>query len=150
MPGGVIEGRVTSSGDDALGLMLASDDSPFGGGQVVVPRGSLTSLQISMGKHGHALLGLLVGTASFAAIGASVEVDPNDCGDDSTAFCSRGEAVGAMAFFGAGLGALVGAVIKTERWQNVSVEVLAPRSTAGRTAPRPRGAAVTAQVAFRF
>jgi hypothetical protein len=150
MPGGVIEGRVTSSTDDALGLMLPSDDSPFGGGQVVVPRGSLTSLQISMGKKGHALLGLLVGTASLAAIGAFAEVDPDDCGDDSTAFCSRAEAVGGMAFVGAGLGALVGAVIRTERWQNVSVEVLAPRSGAGRAAARRRGAALGAQVAFRF
>jgi hypothetical protein len=150
LPGGVVEGRVTSSTDDALGLMLASDDSPFGGGQMVIPRTSVASLQMSMGRHGHTLLGLLVGTASFAAIGAFVEVDPNDCGPDSSAFCSRGEAIGGMALVGAGIGALAGAAVRTERWQNVSVEVLAPRSSGLRAAPRSRGGAFAAQIAFRF
>jgi hypothetical protein len=150
MPGGVVEGRVTSSTDDTLGLIVASEDSPFGGGMMTIPRESVTSLQISTGKHGHALWGALVGAAAFAAWGAAAAVDPNDCGSDSIAFCSRGEAVGGMALVGAGVGALVGAAVKVERWQNVSVEVLAPRSSAARPVPRGRSAAVAANVVFRF
>jgi hypothetical protein len=150
MPGGVVEGRVTSSTDDTLGLMIAADDSPFGGGTMVIPRASVTNLQVSMGKHGHALWGALIGAGAFAALGATAAVDPNDCGSDSMAFCSRGEAIGGMALVGAGVGALAGAAVRHERWQNVSVEVLAPRSSAIRSTLPGRGAAVAARVALRF
>jgi hypothetical protein len=150
MPGGIVEGRVTSSTDDALGLAVASQDSPFGGGTMVIPRASVTSLQMAMGKHGHALWGMLIGAAAFAALGATVTVDPNDCGPDSTAFCSRGEAIGGFALVGAGVGALIGVAVKHERWQNVSVEVLAPRSRAMRSVPSGRGGAVAVHVALRF
>lgn len=148
IPGGTVEGRVVSSTDEALALMLGADDAPFGGGQVVIPRASLTSVKVSMGRRGHALHGAVLGALLGAAGGAAAEVDPQDCDSSSDAFCSQGEAIAVSAAGGALLGALVGAVVKTEKWQKVSVEVLAPRSATGRSGVRPVG--VAAQVAFRF
>jgi hypothetical protein len=151
LPGGWVEGRVTSSSDDAFGLMIASEDSPFGGGQMVVPRASVTHVQVSLGYKRYALLGALFGAMAGAAAGAAAPVDPSTCDSySSDAFCSRGEAV---AFSAAGfslIGALVGHFVKTERWQNVSVEVLATRSSSSRSVGPARGAAVAAQVALRF
>lgn len=150
LPGGSVEGRVASSTDDTLGLMVADNDVPFGGGPLVVPRASVTSLQVSLGPRRYTLPGAVVGALLGAAGGAASEVDPRDCGANSEAFCSQGEAIAISAVAGAALGALVGHVVKTERWQKVDVEVLAPRSASGRAGHRGRGAAVAAQVAFRF
>jgi hypothetical protein len=151
MPGGLVQGRVTSSTDEALGLMIASDDSPFGGGQLVVPRESVTSLQVSLGYKRYTLVGALFGAIAGAAGGAAATVDTATCDSwSSDTYCSRAEAIAVSAGAGALLGALVGHFVKTERWQNVSVEVLAPRSTAGRPVARGRGGAVAARVAFRF
>jgi hypothetical protein len=152
LPGGAVEGLVASSDDQTLGLLIASEDAPFGGGALTIPRASVGSLRISMGKRAHKGLGAVFGALALGATGFAAEVDPDDCGPNSNAFCSRGEAIAVSTLGGALLGALVGAVVKTERWQNVSVEVLAPRSAAGPGAPAPgrRGTAVGARVALRF
>ena len=151
LPGGFVVGRVTSSTDDALGVTVAGDDSPFMGAPIVIPRASVTSAQVSLGRHSYWKMGALFGAIAGAGAGAAATIDPATCDSySSDTFCSRGEAIGISAVAGALLGGLVGAVIKTEKWQKVSVEVLAPRSSAGRAAPRGRGGAVAAQIAVRF
>ena len=151
LPGGFVVGRVTSSTDDVLGLTLAGDDSPFTGTPIVIPRASVTSAQVSLGRHSYWKMGALFGAIAGAAAGAAAPIDPATCDSySSDTFCSRGEAIGISAVAGAFLGGLVGAVIKTEKWQKVSVEVLAPRSSADRAGPRRHGGAVAARVAVRF
>jgi hypothetical protein len=150
MPGGLVEGRVAFSTDDSLGLTVASDDAPFGGGAIVVPRASVTSLQVSMGHKRFGLVGALFGAIAGAAAGTASTVDESTCDSwSSDTYCSRGEAIAVSAAAGALLGAIAGHFIKIERWQNVSVEVLAPRVGA-RAVPRGRGGELAAQVALRF
>jgi hypothetical protein len=118
---------------------------------MLIPRASLTSVQVSLGTKRHTLLGALFGAIAGAAAGASAPIDTATCESySSDTFCSRGEAVAAMTVVIGAIGAGVGALIKTEKWQKVSVEVLAPRSSASGAAPRGRGVAVAAQVAVRF
>ena len=151
LPGGFVVGRVTSSTDAALGLTVAGDESPFTGTPILIPRASVTRAEVSLGRHSYWKVAALFGAMAGAAGGAAATIDPATCDSySSDTFCSRGEAIGISAAAGALLGGLVGAVIKTEKWQKVSVEVLAPRSSAGRAAPRGRGGAIAAQVAVRF
>ena len=148
LPGGVVEGRVGSSTDEALGLVLPGPaDAPFGT-PVLVPRSSVTRLQVSVGYRRYTLHGAALGALAGAAAGAAWEVDPATCDSySSDTFCSRGEAVAIGALSFAAIGALVGHLVKTERWQNVSVEALAPpRSSSG----GGRGPTVGARIAVRF
>ncbi len=151
LPGGVVVGRIGSSTDDALGLVLPGpDDSPFGT-PVLVPRASVTRIQVSLGYKRHTLQGAILGAVAGAALGAAWEVDPATCDSySSDTFCSRGEAVAAGSLGFAVIGALVGHIVKTERWQNVSVEALAPRSSDASSRPRGRLAAAGLAVTVRF
>jgi hypothetical protein len=151
LPGGMIEGRVTSSTDDALGLVLPGpDDSPFGGTPVVVPRASVTDARVYIGTRRYTLFGAVGGALAGAALGAAAQVDEYNCDASSDAFCSRGEAIAIGAGSGALIGGVVGHFVKTERWQRVSIEALAPRSSAGPSRPRARGAAAGLAVTVRF
>ena len=60
--------------------------------------------------------GLLVGLAAGVALGFAFPVDGADCGPETPNFCSRGEALAGSAVVFAGVGAAVGAFIKSERW----------------------------------
>jgi hypothetical protein len=151
LPGGMIEGRVTTSTDDALGLVLPGpNDSPFGGTPVVVPRSSVTDARVYIGTKRYTAVGGLAGGLAGAALGAAAQVDDSDCGTNSDAFCSRGEAIVIGAVTGALIGGVVGHFVKTERWQRVSIEALAPRSSAGPSRPRVRRAAAGLAVTVRF
>ena len=151
LPNGVVVGRVTSSTDEALGLMIASDGSPFTGTPMLIPRASVTSVQVSLGTKRYTLPGALFGAIAGAAAGAAAPIDTATCDSySSDTFCSRGEAVAVMTVASGVIGAVVGALIKTEKWQRVSVEVLAPRSSASRAAPTGHRGGVAAQVALRF
>lgn len=151
LPGGMVEGRVTSSTADALGLLLPGpEDSPFGGTPVVVPRASVTDARVYLGTRRYALLGGVAGTLVGAALGAAAQVDEYNCDASSDAFCSRGEAIAIGAATGALIGAVVGHFVKTDRWQRVSVEALAPRSSAGPSRSRGRWASAGLAVTVRF
>ena len=151
LPGGVVEGRVGSSTDEALGLVLPGPaDAPFGT-PVLVPRASVTRLQVSVGYRRYTLHGAALGALAGAAAGAAWEVDPATCDSySSETFCSRGEAVAIGALSFAAIGALVGHLVKTERWQNVSVEALAPPRSSDTSRPRGRWAAAGLAVTVRF
>jgi hypothetical protein len=94
----------------------------------------LGGLEVSEGRRGHARVG--AGAGFLAGIGAALVV-LNSGG--STAPCDRarnqdamsaGECIGwkaAGGIAGAALGALVGALIRTERWRDVPLETLRAR-----------------------
>ncbi len=105
---------------DADSLILAGS-----GQRWVVPRHLVTQVDSSRGEHGHALLGLAVGGAVAFVVGAILfSPDSNACtgsGDyaENCRLYRAGIVVG-----GAGLGALVGALIRTEQWAPVPLEAL--------------------------
>jgi hypothetical protein len=80
--------------------------------RTAIPRAAIVHLELSQGRHGHAVNGLLIG----AVVGA-VALSAINAADPETG--QTGEYVW-VALVGAGLGALpgagVGALVKTERW----------------------------------
>jgi hypothetical protein len=120
--------RVVSTAVSARleGAVVAVDETqltlaPDGGTPLKLPLQSVTRMEVSLGRKRNPLWGMLIGGLAFAALGAAAPVDPNDCGENSDNLCSRGEAIGGLALVGAGLGAGVGALIKTERWAPIAV-----------------------------
>ena len=71
-------------------------------------------------------------------MGATVAVDPTQCGTNDEAFCSRGEAMAVMGGTLAAIGALVGSAIKTDVWTPVALDALG--------APAGRGPATGLQL----
>lgn len=122
--------------DDTM-VTLAQDDGP----PLRIPLQSIAHMDASLGRKRNTLKGLLIGTASFAALGFAFPVDPNDCGPYSDNLCSRGEAVAGSALVGAALGAGIGALIKSERWTPITVALKTPRAT--RRGARPVAVAVS-------
>jgi hypothetical protein len=110
----------------------------------LVPLASVERLEVRTGRRSHWLLG---GGVGFV-VGAGVTYAVLSSGG-STALCNRsqnqdamstGECLGLAAaggVVGAGLGALVGAFIKSDRWEDVAPDRfrlgLAPRPTGGLT-----------------
>ncbi len=115
---------LASREDPVVGVLVAQDrdslrvqsrpDSP----PIVFARAGVTGAEASLGRHGHAgtgaLVGLLAGGVAGAALGSS-------CEDD---FLCPGTGGGALLLGGTGLvfGALVGVLIRTERWEWVYPE----------------------------
>lgn len=83
---------------------------------VELPRDMIAKLEVSDGKKGHALVGLLSGVALGAVLGAVEKVDQNCIGEGCF---TKGENIGYGALGGGVVGALVGALIKTDRWVEV-------------------------------
>jgi hypothetical protein len=109
---GRIEGTVIKLDGKSL-LVAGSERTP-----VSVPRQAITQLEVSHGRHGHALLGMGMGAAIGAVLGAAVGstgcVPAVGCGDS---YSGGAAALGAL---GGGLwGAGIGALIRTERWSAV-------------------------------
>jgi hypothetical protein len=90
-----------------------------------VPRQLLTQVDSSRGKRGHALLGIVAGGVVGLAVGA-VMFSPNSSaceGSGNYAQNCRWYRAGVVVA-GAGLGLLVGAQIRTERWVPLRLEAL--------------------------
>lgn len=87
---------------------------------------SLTALETSLGRQRQTLKGLLTGAVAGGLLGAALKVDPNDCGPESSSFCSRGEAVAGGALALGIIGAVRGALVQTDRWTAVSLQPTAP------------------------
>ena len=84
-----------------------------------VPLGPAIRLERSLGRHSHTLAGALVG----AGVGAAITLFflSGFCGRDT--LCDGDEQVRAAAVFGLpsiALGASIGAMIRTERWEPIS------------------------------
>jgi len=136
------------------GILMRSDAkavyvSPEAVGTLkAVPLESITRLDLALDEKRNTLKGLLYGTAIGLAGGFAWKVDPTTCHDpSSTDFCSRGEAVGGGALGGAALGALIGFLIKTDRFTTMD---LGSFKHAPAPAVRQSRASLAFSVAFRF
>ena len=108
-----------------IGGVSAVDDEfltvvPDGRSSVKISAREIASVDASRGRKRNWLKGLVVGLAIGVGVGFASEVDPADCGPDTVYFCSRGEALAAGTIVFGGIGAGVGAFIKSERWTPIS------------------------------
>jgi hypothetical protein len=108
---------------------LVVDTEP--GGTLALPTTDIEALAVSRGKHGHALagagVGFLVGAGvAYAVLSSGGSTSPcdetaNQDAIGSTACLGLAALGGAAA---AGLGAVIGGFVRTERWQDVPLERL--------------------------
>ena len=102
-----LSGTVQAFDEETLTLALEKQASP-----VVIPRDAIAKLETVLGRRGHAKQGAIIG----GAIGASLVIAACASFGDS---CDLGGAVGPVAaYVGAftGVGALIGAAIRSDRW----------------------------------
>ena len=121
---GVIEGQLLKIGADSISL--ADSDGPA---VTELPTSSITRVEVSSGRRRHTKLGLLIGAGAGILAGALVWSGLSEvgCGTEGEPFtdCPRDPAGGAVTFaVSAGLGALTGALIQTDRWVDVPVSRL--------------------------
>lgn len=91
----------------------------------MIPLSDVVRLEVSRGKKGHALTGLAIGAAAGLAVGGVTTALISSIWDES--LDSRTEDIwivaavvtGVTTVAGAGLGVVVGALIKTEKWEDV-------------------------------
>src|SRR4029453_1841086 len=134
-PGSWTKG-ILASADSSNVALIPDDAAPLGDNRFRLPTQSVTRLELKTGAKRHWLPGLLAGAALGALLGATAEIDPNTCDSYYTStFCSRGEAYAAGILVMGGIGAGVGALIKTDRWTPVALDALGP------PAPRVSGVA---------
>lgn len=112
LPGGRLQGALTRVDADTLVI-----------GSTPVALHTLTRLEVSTGRRSHWRTGLgvgfLVGAGLGAILGASVG---NETGDICTATECALAGAGIVGTGGMVVGALVGAMTHTDRWQEVPVE----------------------------
>ncbi len=100
---------------------------PEGRGEALTfdPR-DLRKIEVSQGRKGNALLGLGVGAGVGIASAVGLAIWACNADDDG---CTSGQVAGgvvALGAIGAGLGAGIGALIKTERWREASIPASPP------------------------
>ena len=109
-------------------LRLLDADSlvmrPNGGrSRLVIPLASVTRFEVHRGRKSRAPIGALVGALALGAYGFAI-------GDDSGLDCAEGPCIGrgpvaaTGAVAGLLLGAVIGALIKTDRWEEVPLDQL--------------------------
>ena len=117
-------GRLVMSQADAITLETAESTTSYA-------LGTVSQLQVSRGYRSHALVGagagFLIGAGvTYLVLNAGGSTSPCDQSANQDAM-SSGECLGLAALGGlggAGLGALIGALVRTERWQDVPIERL--------------------------
>ena len=138
---GVVQKGILLRSDDTTLTLLAVD-----GREMNLPLSTLTRLDLALERKNELWKGALLGAAAGAGVVALFDVDPQDCGDSSPNFCSRGEAVAGGALLGALVGGVVGSQVHSDRWTRISVGTFRPAGTAGRGARAP----VSLAIRFRF
>jgi hypothetical protein len=114
---GALRGTVIAIDDESL-LLDTDDHRPL-----KVPRQGITQLELSTGRKGHARTGLIVGAVIGGALGATVPLDAMctqtqiAAGESSCA--SRGALIATFAVADGAAGALIGHLIKGDRWSAV-------------------------------
>jgi hypothetical protein len=124
-PGSWVKGILVSA-DSATIALVPQNAPPLGANQLRLPRASVGRFELQTGSKRHWLVGLAVGVALGVAWGATTDVNPDNCGYASDAFCSRGEAIAGLGLTLGGIGAGIGALVKTDRWTPVALDALAP------------------------
>lgn len=103
---------------DAGTLVLLPES---GGATVAIPTSDLEQIAVSQGRRSNAILGLVVGAGVGIASAVGLSIWACNADDDG---CTTGQVVGGsltLTAIGAGLGAGIGALIKTERWREASI-----------------------------
>ncbi len=120
--------RTSASAEPLVGLVVAEDDETItlalagnDGAPARVPRASISEAEMAVGRRGHALQGLAIGAIAGVGIGFAFPVDPVRCTSDSAYFCSRGQALLGGIVGDAGIGALIGHFVRTDRWSRATV-----------------------------
>ena len=130
-----VEGHVESI--DNTTLTLRSDNRST----IAIPLSTVTNLEVAVGRRGHAKTGALIG-AGFGVLSLAVLCRGEDC------FQSSGDFAAAVAVTAttAAVGALIGTLIKSDKWI-----VIPTRPPSARLGPgsEPRRAAGIA-IAFSF
>lgn len=146
--------RGTLMGADSTGVgFLPEGAPPIPGSELRLPRGTIARLEILTGTKRRWLEGLIVGAAAGVAIGFAIDVDPERCHYDDNYVCSRGEALAAGGLLMGGVGAGVGALVKSDVWFPVALDALGPsEGRVGRVQPELRAApgGVALGVTVRF
>ena len=128
--------QLGGAGRSVTGNLLASNDKSFTlvnaeNQNLSFPRDTVTKVEVIRGRKGHWLMGMVIGAALGAAGGA---VETPGCGGNDGDCYTRGENI-EYATIGFGLvGALVGALYRTDQWVEVSLDRVATPVT--RTADR--------------
>jgi hypothetical protein len=144
-----IVGTLTSAGTAAWVLRLNER-----GDSVVVPTADLTEVRVPRGTRRHVLQGIAIGVLFGGILGAATYHEPSARSCHPASFCSnwgspwsgldsRDFAIFSGAVGGGLVGAAIGAMVKTDRWQLVNRQDL-------RLAVRPRGAGLGVGVSLRF
>jgi hypothetical protein len=131
-------GRLIEMGPDFVRLQVSGRAEP-----VAVPLAAITRLARSLGRRSSAGQGALIGTVAGTGLAAALVMKSSDSDCDGS--CAPYAAIIGSAIVGAGalVGAISGALIRTERWES------APLGRIGvSVVPRHRGAALALSVRF--
>lgn len=107
-----VTGIVSRFGPDSIVLRVSEESAPR-----VIPRSAVQRLEVSTGRRGHARTGALVGLALGAATLALC-----DDSDSFYQYCPQG--AGEVALWvgaSAGWGALIGLLVRSDRWQEIAI-----------------------------
>lgn len=94
---------------------------PDGSSLIKLPVRSIATVDASRGHKRNWLKGLGFGAAFGVGLAFAFPVDAANCGPETTNFCSRAEALTGSTVLFAGIGAAIGAFIKSERWTSLDV-----------------------------
>jgi hypothetical protein len=129
-------GRVVAVGQDGMTIRRDPGDS------LAIGFARVERLDLSRGRHGHALIGLGIGLAGGALLGGVLGASTNNShgyqvlsqGDDAVLGAVLGGAGGAV------VGAVVGSLVRTERWHTVWLRSVADHAHASLDlVPNPTG-----------
>jgi hypothetical protein len=125
MPNQRIEGTLVSADSGAVTVVPKGGDGLVAG-ELKLPAFDVTRLDVALGKKRHWWQGALIGAALGLAMAFSDDVDPVLCEVNENVLCSRGEALLVYGLTSTAIGAGVGALIKTDTWTPVALDVLGP------------------------
>lgn len=137
--------RITTTGDLApvKGLVVAVDPQTVtlatDAGVVKTPVSSISAADISLGKRRYTRRGMAIGAGLGLVLGLLAPVDESNTtpalGDES-----RGASVGFGLMMGTTWGAIIGALIKTDRWSPLELSIASSPAPVGRPGIRIAGA----------
>jgi hypothetical protein len=146
MGGQRIEGTLLSADASAI-MLIPKSSQPLVAGEMRLPAADVTRLDVALEKKRHWWQGALIGAAVGAALAFTDDVDPVLCEVNENVLCSRGEAILVYGLTSVGLGAGIGAFIKTDRWTPVALDAFGPPSP---PVLRESRAPLSVKVTFRF